>query len=68
MEQMVLQYVKAHGRITRQDVLSLCRVNENQASYILKKLVKSGDLQLIGKGPTSAYASIKVEATRKISE
>ena len=55
MAQMVLQYVKAHGRITRQDVMILCRVTQNQAFYILKKLVKSGKLQLAGKGRSAAY-------------
>lgn len=68
MEQMILQYVKAHGRVTRQDVMELCRVNENQAAYLLKKLVKSDELQRIGMGRTAAYQSLKSEKTRKNSE
>jgi ATP-dependent DNA helicase RecG len=68
MEQMILQYVKAHGRVTRQDVIELCRVNENQAAYLLKKLVKNGELQRIGMGRTAAYQSIKSGKTRKNSE
>ncbi|MEN6621020.1 MAG: ATP-binding protein [Smithella sp.] len=68
MEQMILQYVKAHGRVTRQDVMELCRVNENQAAYLLKKLVKSGVLQPIGMGRAAAYQSLKSEKTRKNSE
>lgn len=68
MEHMILQYVKAHSRVTRQDVMELCRVNENQAAYLLKKLVNSGGLQLIGKGRTAAYQSVKSEKTRKNSE
>ena len=65
MEQMVLQFAKAHGQVTRQDVIALCRVNKNQASYLLKKLVKSGELQLVGKGRKAAYGSLKLERTRK---
>ena len=55
----------AHGQVTRQDVMELCRVNENQAAYLLKKLVKSEELQLVGKGRTAAYTSLKPEKTRK---
>lgn len=68
MEQMILQYVKAHGRVTRKDVMELCRVNKNQAAYLLKKLVKSGELQHIGMGRAAAYTSLKSEKTRKNSE
>jgi len=68
MEQMILQYVKAHGQVTRQNVMELCRVNENQAGYLLKKLVKSGELQPIGMGRGAAYQSLKSEKTRKNSE
>lgn len=68
MAQMILQYVKAHGQVTRQDVMELCRVNENQAAYLLKKLVKNGELQLVGKGRTAAYTSLKSNKTRKNSD
>jgi ATP-dependent DNA helicase RecG len=68
MEQMILQYVKAHGQVTRQDVMELCRVNENQAAYLLKKLVISEELQLVGKGRMASYKSLKSEKTRKNSE
>ena len=61
MEQMILQYVKAHGKVTRQEAMELCRINENQAAYLLKKLVKSGDLQRVGLGRTAGYQSLKSE-------
>ena len=48
--------------------MELCRVNENQAAYLLKKLVKSDELQRIGMGRTAAYQSLKSEKTRKNSE
>ena len=55
MEQMILQYVRAHGRITRRDVVELCRVNENQAGYLLRKLADRGRLGLVGSGRSAYY-------------
>ena len=55
MEQMILQYVTAHDRITRREVMTLCRVNGNKAGYLLKKLVKRGELQLVGLGRNAFY-------------
>ncbi|RRR77321.1 MAG: ATPase [Candidatus Viridilinea halotolerans] len=54
-EQMVLQYVKKHGKITRKDVIDLCRVSEDQATYLLRKLQASDRLRLVGKGRGSYY-------------
>jgi len=54
-EQMILQYVRAHGRITRRDAAELCRLKEYQAFYILQKLVKQGRLKSIGKGRGAYY-------------
>lgn len=55
MEQMILQYVQAHGGIARRDVVKLCRVSENQAGYLLKKLVDRDELRLVGKGRGAHY-------------
>ncbi len=38
-EQMVLQYVEKHGRITRGEVAELCRINGPQAYRLLHRLV-----------------------------
>lgn len=65
MEQMVLQYVQAHGEIARRDVVNLCRVSEHQAGYLLKKLVERGELRLVGKGRGAHYVP---QETRKNSE
>lgn len=54
-EQMVLQYVQTHGRITRKDVSELCRINEDQASYLLRKLCRRNALELVGKGRGAYY-------------
>lgn len=59
MEQMVLQYVKAHGKIARRDVANLCRITNRQANYLLKKMTERGLLKLVGKGRASAYEIVQ---------
>jgi ATP-dependent DNA helicase RecG len=41
-EQMVLQYVEKHGRITRSEAAELCRLTSSQAYRLLKRLEKDG--------------------------
>lgn len=48
MEHMILDYVRAHGRITRHEVAELCKLSPDQAYRILKKLVEEGRLIQIG--------------------
>jgi ATP-dependent DNA helicase RecG len=54
-EQMVVQYVRNHGRIARKDVASLCRISEDQASRLLRKLSAEGKLKPEGKGRGTVY-------------
>jgi ATP-dependent DNA helicase RecG len=56
-EQMVLQYVKNHGRITRNEASELCRMSEDQATRLLRKLHVSKKLKLMGKGRGAYYAT-----------
>lgn len=65
MEQMIFQYIQAHGQITRREVVELCRLSENQAGYLLKKLTERGELELVGSGRGAHY---KLGKTRKNSE
>jgi len=46
-EQMVLQYVKQHGSITRSEVAELCRLNPAQAYRLLKKLEMAGKIRRV---------------------
>jgi len=57
MEQMILQYVRAHGRITRKEAAELCQIKEHQAYYILQKLVQQGRVKLKGKGRSAHYVA-----------
>ena len=37
-EQMVIEYVREHGKITRSDVMELCKLNGFQATRVLKRI------------------------------
>jgi ATP-dependent DNA helicase RecG len=41
-EQMVLQYVEKHGRITRKEAAALCRISGPQAYRLLDRLAEQG--------------------------
>jgi ATP-dependent DNA helicase RecG len=41
-EQMVRNYVAQHGRITRQEVIGLCRLTPDQAYKLLCRLADEG--------------------------
>ncbi len=55
MEQMILEYVRSYGRITRREVVDLCRVTDRQAVYLLGLLLKRGHLEKIGAGRSTFY-------------
>ena len=55
MEQMILQYVQAHGSIARRDVAELCRVSLRRATYLLDRLVGSQALTRVGGGRSIRY-------------
>ena len=46
---VVLQFVAAHRRIARRDAAELCKVHPKQASRILARLTRRGDLVMHGK-------------------
>lgn len=47
-DELVLQYVSAHGRITRGEAAELCRIDPVHARRVLARLVKSHQLILRG--------------------
>jgi len=55
MEQMILEYVKVHGRITRREVAELCQIGPYQATRLLKRLVEEGKLVRHGVGKGTWY-------------
>ena len=54
-EQMVLQYARNQGRITRNHAAELCRISEDQAGRLLKKPLGENKLRRTGKGRATAY-------------
>lgn len=54
-EQMVLQYVQKHGKITRKDVMTLCRLTEDQSTRLLRDLMKNERLHSSGKTKGKFY-------------
>ncbi len=54
-EQMVLSYVKTHGKITRQEAIELCRISEDQATRLLRRLTDAQQLKLVGQRRGAHY-------------
>lgn len=54
-EQMVLQYVEKHGRITRREAAELCRIGPYQATRLLARLVEGGRLNRHGERKGAWY-------------
>jgi ATP-dependent DNA helicase RecG len=54
-EQMVLQYVEAHGQITRSQTADLCALSPDQASRLLRRLAREGKLQARGERRGTVY-------------
>jgi ATP-dependent DNA helicase RecG len=57
-EALVLNYIKAHGRITRRETAKLCLVNGNQASYLLRRLASKGKIRPRGSKRGAYYESV----------
>ncbi|MDB5921030.1 MAG: ATPase [Massilia sp.] len=54
-EQMVLSYVRQHGRIKRAEAMELCRLSEWQTKQLLKRMCDAGSIVLHGSGKASSY-------------
>lgn len=54
-EQMVLQYVRTQGRITRSEAAELCRLSLDQAKRLLLRMVEEGQVAQQGVGKATYY-------------
>jgi ATP-dependent DNA helicase RecG len=54
-EAMILQYVQAHGRITRGVAAELCHLGGDQASRLLRRLARENKLKQVGVRRGSYY-------------
>ena len=58
--EMIIKFAKSNdNRVTRADVMELCRINDNQAYRVLTKLVRENKLKLCGKGKYAYYEVVK---------
>jgi ATP-dependent DNA helicase RecG len=57
-EAMVLEYVAAHGRITRREAPELCSLSGDQASRLLVRLATNGRLKPAGKKRGAYYVAV----------
>lgn len=58
-EEKILEYVREHGVITKNDVISLLEVSASTASRTLRKMVKNNLLKQNGKARRTNYTIIK---------
>jgi ATP-dependent DNA helicase RecG len=54
-ENMVREYVEAHGKLTRADVIELCALSGDQAGRLLQRMIKKGLLERKGSPPRWTY-------------
>jgi len=54
-EQMVLAHLRAHGRMTRLDIIDLCQVTTDRAKWLLHKLLQRGLIVRLGTGRATYY-------------
>ncbi len=54
-EQMVLSYIRQHGQIKRGEVMDLCRLSQDQAKELLRRMVSSQKIVLKGAGRGAMY-------------
>ncbi|MCX6349098.1 MAG: AAA family ATPase, partial [Candidatus Aureabacteria bacterium] len=57
-EAMVMEYVGAHGRITRRQTADLCSLSSFQARHLLRRLQQAGKLRLEGKKRGAYYIAL----------
>lgn len=54
-EQLVLNYARQHGRVARGEVMTLCRLSQDQAAKLLKRLKERGLLVQHGERRWASY-------------
>ncbi|MEH2413168.1 ATP-binding protein [Nostoc sp.] len=66
MEQMIVQYISKHERITRTQTADLCRINVRQSTYLLSKLARRGLIHQMGIGGRGAYYILTKDAKASV--
>lgn len=53
--ELIVTHLNQYNKITREDVVELCRCTPNHASWLLRQLVKAEIIQLCGAGRGAFY-------------
>ena len=56
--ELILAHLNQYNKITREDVVELCRCTQNHASWLLRQLVQSKVIQLCGAGRGAFYKQL----------
>jgi ATP-dependent DNA helicase RecG len=62
-EALILDYLRAHGRITRGEAVQLCRISSELAKKRLQRLADEGRIRLVGERRGAFYVPGEVEST-----
>ena len=54
-EQMVLSHLRAHGQITRSEIMDLCQITSLQAKNLIRRLVRRQEIRAKGAGRGTYY-------------
>lgn len=57
-QSMILEYIEAHGKISRALASELCGIQPRNASYLLDKMRKGNKIMLVGKGQRAHYVLV----------
>jgi ATP-dependent DNA helicase RecG len=57
-EQMILGYIEKYKKITRRDVVELCKIESHQAKRLLKCLCDRGKISMHGKNKATWYGRV----------
>ena len=56
--ELILAHLNQYNRITREDVIELCRCTPNHASWLLRRLVQDEIIRLCGAGRGAFYQKL----------
>ena len=52
---LINSHIDNFGRITKKDVMDLCKCGQDHAYYLLRKMVENDELLALGKGKATFY-------------
>ncbi|HBN08605.1 MAG TPA: transcriptional regulator [Cyanobacteria bacterium UBA8530] len=67
-EAMVVEFIKAHGPITKAQTAELCQISSENARVLLRKMTNDGKIALVGSKRGSAYVLMIKEPLTPITD